>query len=51
MLKTSYNYILISLMLLVLPFVMWAKPEEEEDPEIDVPLTEVESDEPYIYEG
>lgn len=49
--KISFNYILILLLILVLPFVMWAKPEEEEDPEIDVPLTEVESDEPYIYEG
>lgn len=37
-------------MLLAMPIVMWASPEEEEDPEIDVPLTEVESDEPFVYE-
>ena len=35
-----------------MPIAIVARPqEEEEDPEIDVPLTEVESDEPYIYEG
>lgn len=46
---SQYN-ILLALMLLVLPLTMLARPEEDDDPEIDVPLTEVESDEPFIYE-
>lgn len=46
-------YKIISILIFItLPIVIVARPqEEEEDPEIDVPLTEVESDEPYIYEG
>ena len=46
-------YKIISILLFItLPIAIVARPqEEEEDPEIDVPLTEVESDEPYIYEG
>lgn len=46
-------YKIISLLIFItLPIAIVARPqEEEEDPEIDVPLTEVESDEPYIYEG
>lgn len=34
--------------MMMLPVTAWASIEEE-DPEIDVPLTETESDEPYIY--
>lgn len=46
-------YKIISILIFItLPIAIVARPqEEEEDPEIDVPLTEVESDEPYIYEG
>lgn len=46
-------YKIISILIFItLPIAIVASPqEEEEDPEIDVPLTEVESDEPYIYEG
>ena len=46
-------YKIISIIIFItLPIAIVARPqEEEEDPEIDVPLTEVESDEPYIYEG
>ncbi len=48
--ELSHYNILLALMLLVLPLTMLARPEEDDDPEIDVPLTEVESDEPFIYE-
>jgi hypothetical protein len=51
---TAMNfYKIISILIFItLPIAIVARPqEEEEDPEIDVPLTEVESDEPYIYEG
>lgn len=46
-------YKIISILIFItLPIAIVARPQEEEDdPEIDVPLTEVESDEPYIYEG
>lgn len=46
-------YKIISILIFItLPIAIVARPqEEEEDPEIDVPLTEVESDDPYIYEG
>ena len=46
-------YKIISILIFItLPIAIVARPqEEEEDPEIDVPLNEVESDEPYIYEG
>ena len=37
-------------MLVTMPIAICAQSPDEEDPEIDVPLTEVESDEPYVYE-
>ena len=48
----NFYKIISILIFIILPIAIVARPqEEEEDPEIDVPLTEVESDEPYIYEG
>lgn len=43
-----YN-ILAVLMVTTIPIVALAAPEEDDEPEIDVPLTEVETDEPFIY--
>lgn len=45
-----YNKIIAFLMLVTMPITICAQSPDEEDPEIDVPLTEVESDEPYVYE-
>ena len=48
--KISPYNIFVVLMFFVLPVAMWAAPDEEEESEIDVPLTEVETDEPFVYE-
>lgn len=40
--------IVVIVIMMLLPITAWAS-NEEEDPEIDVPLTETESDEPFIY--